>query len=176
LLATHDPVEAALLSDELVLLVAGRVLQAGPTPHVLAHPASPTAARLLGIRNVGHGVVEAPGVLRAGALSITVSGAVGPPGTAVTWCVPPEEISLTDPNGHPATVLDAVQIGPVVELVVELAGGGELTVTTPAGPAPRVGQSCRVSLPPDAVTVWPSTDSTGIMAAWPTTSPRSGTT
>ena len=175
-LVTHDPVEAALLSDELVLLVAGRVLQAGPTPYVLTHPASPTAARLLGIRNVGHAVVEAPGVLRAGELTVTVSSPVGPPGTVVTWCVRPEEISLTAEDGHPGTVLDAVQIGPVVELVVELAGGGELTVTTPAGPAPLVGQPCRVSLPPDAVTVWPSTDSTGSMAAWPTTSPRSGTT
>jgi len=36
---------------------------------------------------------------------------------------PPRGDHLTDPNGHPH-VLDAVHIGPVVELVVELACGG----------------------------------------------------
>ena len=70
-LVTHDPQEAALLSDEVVLLVDGRVLQAGPTSEVLAHPASPTAASLLGIRNLGPGVIEEPGVLRAGGLRVT---------------------------------------------------------------------------------------------------------
>jgi len=73
-------------------------------------------------------------------------------------------------------VLDAIHIGPVVELVIELTGGGELTVTTPAGPAPEPGQPCRVSLPPEAVTVWPSTDGTGTIAPWPMSSPHGGVT
>jgi hypothetical protein len=80
--------------------------------------------------------------------------------------VRPEDVGLADPDGHPGIVRDAVHLGPVTELVVELAGGGELTVTA-AGPPADVGQACRVALPPDAVTVWPSQDSTGIMAAWP---------
>jgi ABC-type Fe3+/spermidine/putrescine transport system ATPase subunit len=151
-------------------------LQAGPTRDVLARPASATAAALLGIRNIAPGVVESAGVLRAGELLVGLAESVGPPGTHVTWCVRPEEVDLTDPDGHPAVVLDAVHLGPVVELVVELAGGGELTVTTPAGPAPDVGEPCRVSLPPEAVTVWPEVSGTGIMGAWPTTSPRGGTT
>lgn len=165
-LVTHDPAEAALLSDELVLLVDGRVLQAGPTGHVLAHPASPRAAGLLGIRNVGTGVIDGDGALLTGSLRITLVRAIEP-GTPVTWCVRPEDVSLADPDGHPGIVLDSVHIGPVTELVVELAGGGELTVTT-AGPATEVGRPCRVAVAPDAVTVWPGTDSTGIMAAWPT--------
>lgn len=152
-LVTHDPQEAALLSDEVVLLVDGRVLQAGPTSEVLAHPASPTAASLLGIRNLGPGVIEEPGVLRAGGLRVTLAQAGPAPGTPVTWCVPPEEVGLTG-DGHPATVLDVVRLGPAVELVVELAGGGELTVITPPGATPAVGEQCRVSLPPEAVTVW----------------------
>lgn len=154
-LVTHDPQEAALLSDEVVLLVGGRVLQSGPTGEVLAHPASPTAASLLGIRNLGPGVIEAPGVLRAGGLRVTLAEATHAPGTPVTWCVPPEQVSLTG-DGHPAVVLDVVHLGPLVELVVELAGGGELTVITPAGPTPGIGEPCRVSLPPEAVTVWPT--------------------
>jgi molybdate transport system permease protein len=192
-LVTHDPQEAALLSDEVVLFVDGHVLQAGPTRDVLAHPASPTAASLLGIRNLGLGVIEAPGVLRAGGLRVRLAnqgaGRDAPPGTPMTWCVPPEDVDLDDPDGHPAVVLDVVHLGPVVELVVELAGGGELTVTTPAGPTPDVGEPCRVSLPPESVMVWPSDTETSIMGPstadrrdreetqWPTSArPRSGTT
>lgn len=155
-LVTHDPQEAALLSDEVVLFVDGRVLQSGPTSQVLAHPASPTAASLLGIRNLGPGVIEESGVLRAGGLRVKLADPAAAPGTAVTWCVPPEQIGLADPDGHPGVVLDVVHLGPVVELVVALEGGGELTATAPAGPAPDVGEPCRVSLPPEAVTVWPT--------------------
>jgi molybdate transport system permease protein len=155
-LITHDPEEAALLSDEVVLLVDGRVLQAGPTSEVLSHPASPTAASLLGIRNLGPGVIETPGVLRAGGLRVPLAEPGPPPGTPVTWCVPPEQIDLGAPNGHPAVVMDVVHLGPLVELVVELAGGGELTVVVPTGPTPMIGEPCRVTLPPDAVTVWPT--------------------
>jgi hypothetical protein len=43
-----------------------------------------------------------------------------------------------------------------VEIVVALDGGGELTVIAPAGPVPGIGEPCRVSLPPESVTVWPT--------------------
>ncbi|HKN95678.1 MAG TPA: ATP-binding cassette domain-containing protein, partial [Pseudonocardiaceae bacterium] len=135
-LITHDPAEAALLSDEVVLLVDGRVLQSGPTDQVLAQPGSPAAASLLGIRNLGSGVVAEPGVLRAGGLRIPLASSVGRSGTPVTWCVPPEDVRLDDPDGQPATVLDVVHLGPVVELVVAIEGGGELTAIVPVGPVP----------------------------------------
>ncbi|HEX5119282.1 MAG TPA: ATP-binding cassette domain-containing protein [Pseudonocardiaceae bacterium] len=155
-LVTHDPQEAALLSDEVVLFVDGRVLQSGPTEQVLAHPASPVAASLLGIRNIGPGVLESPRQLLAGGLRVELAGSAGPAGTQVTWCVPPEDVDIDAPDGHPAVVLDVVHLGPLVELVVALSGGGELTATVPAGgPVPGVGESCRVSLPPESVTVWP---------------------
>ncbi|HEX5403446.1 MAG TPA: ATP-binding cassette domain-containing protein, partial [Pseudonocardiaceae bacterium] len=156
-LVTHDPEEAALLSDEVLLFVDGRVLQAGPTSEVLAHPGSPMAASLLGIRNLGPGVIESPGVLRAGGMRVELAETGGRPGTPVTWCVPPEQVSLTDPDGHPGIALDVIHLGPLVEVVVELGGGGELTVVVPADtPVPNVGGLCRVALPPEAVTVWPT--------------------
>lgn len=155
-LVTHDPQEAALLSDEVVLFVDGRVLQSGPTERVLAHPASPTAASLLGIRNIGPGVIVEPGRLRAGGLLVELAEPGGSSGTRVTWCVPPEDVTLNDPDGHPAVVLDVVHLGPLVELVVGLEGGGQLTVVTPVGPTPGIGEPCRVALPPESVTVWPT--------------------
>jgi molybdate transport system ATP-binding protein len=51
-LVTHDLDEAALLSSHLCLIRRGRLVQAGPTPQVLARPVSAEAARLLDFGNV----------------------------------------------------------------------------------------------------------------------------
>ena len=51
-LVTHDPEEAALLADEILVVDEGRLLQAGPRAEVFARPASPQVARLLGIPNL----------------------------------------------------------------------------------------------------------------------------
>jgi molybdate transport system ATP-binding protein len=49
LLATSDLEGSVEAADSLLLLEQGRLLQAGPTRQVLDHPASPAAARLLGL-------------------------------------------------------------------------------------------------------------------------------
>ena len=54
-IVTHDPDEAALLSDEILVLDQGRVLQTGLTEAVFRRPASETVARLLGAENVAFG-------------------------------------------------------------------------------------------------------------------------
>jgi molybdate transport system permease protein len=156
-LVTHDPAEAALLSDEVVIVVDGRVLQAGPTRQVLAHPVSPLAASLLGIRNLGTGLLESDRVLRAGGLRLELAAPMGPAGASVTWCVRPEDVTLVADGkpGEPAVVADAIALGPVVELVLRLNGSGELTAVVPAENAPLIGAPCRVAVPADAVTVWP---------------------
>ncbi len=152
-LVTHDPEEAALLADEVMLIEDGRVLQAGRTHTVLAHPATPQAARLLGIRNLGTGTLTETG-LRAGALDIPLARPPAAPGTEVAWCVRPEDVRV-DGSGHPATVLDVVALGPVTELTLELDGGGELAATTANGHGLAVGSNVGVVIPPDALTVWP---------------------
>jgi molybdate transport system ATP-binding protein len=58
LLVTHDLDEAVQLASYLVLIDAGRVVQAGPTAEVLTRPASETAARLLDISNIFGGRLE----------------------------------------------------------------------------------------------------------------------
>ena len=82
----------------------------------------------------------------------------------MSWCVPPQDVRLVDRDGHPATVLDVVHLGAVLELSVELAGGGEMAVTVPAGSVPRVGASCQVALSPESVTVWSRTTTQEILA------------
>lgn len=150
-LVTHDPEEAALLGEEVVVLVDGTVRQAGPQASVFAHPHDPQVARLVGARNVRGGVVRA-GVLADGALRVPVPDSADGP---VSWCVRPEDVVLGAAEHGPGVVLDVMHLGAVVECAVDV-GDGELVVAVPAGAAPRVGQRCAPTVPAESVTVWPT--------------------
>ena len=56
-LVTHDVTEAYRLADRIVVYDGGRVVQAAPRSELLWQPASESVARIMGIRNVLHGVV-----------------------------------------------------------------------------------------------------------------------
>jgi molybdate transport system permease protein len=89
-IVTHDPDEAALLADEVLLIEHGRVLQAGPVSEVFERPASMRVAQLLGSHNVGQGRLVEPEVIELGGslrLSATV-GATIPTGRNVMWRLP----------------------------------------------------------------------------------------
>jgi molybdate transport system ATP-binding protein len=49
LLVTHDPLEALVLADRLVVLEAGRIAQEGTPAHVARQPATDYVARLVGL-------------------------------------------------------------------------------------------------------------------------------
>ncbi|MGB6161218.1 MAG: ATP-binding cassette domain-containing protein [Pseudonocardiaceae bacterium] len=176
-IVTHDPVEAALLADEVLIINAGRCEQAGPQPVVFAHPVSPTAARLLGIRNLRTGRLVEPGTLASGGVRIGFSPAAQRPAQPdgdLTWCIRPEHLRLerldlerlqSDGSvsgdgsaGHSGTIRDIVSLGVVDEVLVALAGGLELTAQTAAGEHPGLGERCLLTLPPASVIVWPDRD------------------
>ncbi|WP_280338839.1 sulfate/molybdate ABC transporter ATP-binding protein [Nocardia neocaledoniensis] len=48
-LVTHDIIDAITLADRLVILEAGRIVDAGPVADVMSHPRSPFAARVAGL-------------------------------------------------------------------------------------------------------------------------------
>ncbi len=62
---THDQEEAFAISDRLVLLNQGRVVQAGAPADVYEHPASPWVARFLGLTNLLPAQVVRPSPLQA---------------------------------------------------------------------------------------------------------------
>jgi molybdate transport system permease protein len=153
---THDAEEAALLADELLVLDNGHLIQAGSTADVLSNPASPQVARLLSIPNilagraVGSGAIETDGVL------IFSNERDLSPGQPVTWCIRPNQIQIS-PNGTlAATVIDAVDLPTVCEATVQLAPNLTLVVRDPGKPV-KAGDLCHVTLPPEAVYVWPGT-------------------
>jgi ABC-type sulfate/molybdate transport systems ATPase subunit/ABC-type sulfate transport system permease component len=157
-LVTHDPDEAALLADEVLLISDGTVLQSGPQPEVFAHPATPTAARLLGARNVHTEPVLADGTLKIAGTAIPVDPELAAPGTPVTWSIDPRDVTVTDHagvDGVPgARVVDVIRLGAISELHVELADGLELTAVATDENHPAPDEPCTVTIPAKAVTVW----------------------
>ncbi len=152
-LVTHDPEEAALLSDEILMLSQGRVLQAGDRNELFRAPGSAAVAGLLGFRNLFPGVWRGSGVLEAGALRLETCPLELAPGSAVTWSVRPESVVLgRGPFG--GQVLDRIELGGQVELLVQVEGGPVLTVRCQDRAEP--GRSCRLEIPPAEVLVWPA--------------------
>ena len=156
-LVTHDPEEAALLADEILVIDGGRLLQAGPRSLVFSRPASPEVGRLLGIQNLLTAVVTGPGEITAGTLRIAAATADLSAGSEVLWCIRPDRITAGDQGGYAALVLDVADLGTYTSVTVELAGGPELRIRTAAAGGLERGHSCRVGLDPEFITLWPAT-------------------
>jgi ABC-type Fe3+/spermidine/putrescine transport system ATPase subunit/ABC-type sulfate transport system permease component len=148
-IVTHDPEEAALLADEILVVDEGRLLQAGPRAEVFARPASPHVARLLGIPNLIHATVAEPGVLAVGgrdgqaspggaALSdgsarsaddggLLIAADTGglPAGAEVLWTIRPDHITVLPTSAEDA---DGPAVYPAE--VDDIADIGTLTTVT----------------------------------------------
>ena len=173
-IVTHDPDEAAMLADEIMVVSNGRMLQYGSCREVFQRPASVAIGRLLGIENLFEAVAGEAGVLlndgnRAGRtpVGVLVDLPTGlATGTRLLWRVPPEALrlrpdSLPTPAGDGlidigrGPVTDVIDLGRAVEVVVELAPGIELRARGFEEPGLSVGVICRIATVAEAVSVWP---------------------
>lgn len=103
LIVTHDPLEALLLGDRLVILEAGRVVQQGQPDVVARHPRTDYVARLVGL-NLYRGTAEGTSVvLPDTSVRLTVlPGAIG----AVFASIRPAAVAVHRhrPSGSPRNV------------------------------------------------------------------------
>jgi ABC-type Fe3+/spermidine/putrescine transport system ATPase subunit/ABC-type sulfate transport system permease component len=154
ILVTHDPAEAALLADELLVLEGGKVLQAGPTDQVFSRPANETAARLLGAETVAAGViVGATSLMVSSDVVLKICGAAMAAGSRVGWSVPATRVHLTSAGAYGGKVESVVPAG--VGRRVAIRFGPALLYAFASFSGYAHGSACRFDIDPDAVAIWP---------------------
>jgi molybdate transport system ATP-binding protein len=159
LLVTHDPVDAYALADRVVVLEAGRIVQAGTLAEVTAHPRSRYVADLVGVNLVkgtmhGHVLTTATG-------GTIVTADEAPDGDAFV-AIRPQAVSLhrLHPEGSPRNVwaltVDDIDAG---HDRIRVALTGPLPIVAEVTPAALVELDVR---PGDQV--WASVKATDITA------------
>jgi putative spermidine/putrescine transport system ATP-binding protein len=116
---THDQEEALTMSDRVAVFQNGQVAQVGTPAEVYEYPATTFVAGFVGVSNV-----------LSGALAERLTGSPDP------FTVRPEKIHLVEVDHPPAvgecaadaTVRDVVYLGAHTRYLLELDGGGDLTV------------------------------------------------
>ncbi|MEO9180141.1 MAG: ATP-binding cassette domain-containing protein [Acidimicrobiales bacterium] len=161
-LVTHDPEEAAFLSDELMVIGDGRTLQSGASRDVFARPASPEVARLLGIPNLRRGRIVSPNQIAASGVRIAITPTDLPLGTPVLWNIRPEAISLVPDHGRDQSttsnlrgvISDVADVGTTVDVFIDLSAELELKARVWEPTGLHVGERYLLDLPADAVSFW----------------------
>jgi molybdate transport system ATP-binding protein len=105
LLVTHEPLEAMALSDRLIILEAGRVVQSGTPVEIRSRPRSRYAATLVGL-NLLSGVLVADGghsSVDTGDGRVVIGDSGLPPGTHVLATIHPRAITLGTQAARPST-------------------------------------------------------------------------
>jgi len=133
---THDPEEAALLADEVLVIDDGRALQQGRVRAVFAAPRSWEVARLVGVPNAHRASVLGPGVVAVGPTRLPANTGELSRGTPVVWSVRPEEVLVSPttrqsgeswtPPGLVGQVEDVADLG--VALLVSVRLGPDVVV------------------------------------------------
>src|SRR5580704_14043159 len=162
LFVTHDQDEALSLSDRIVVMNAGAVLQVGAPEDIYHRPKTRFVAEFLGHCNIldaravaatSAGTTEL--VLRANGSRLTVSGEDLAAGDQVQLAVRPEAVRLEDPSGensYPAEVRAVSFRGDHYVYELDLDGLALTATDTRSFAGPAV----TVRIPPSACRVLPS--------------------
>ncbi len=156
ILVTHDPLEALVLADRIVVLEDGSVVQDGSPSELARHPRTDYVARVVGLnllRGDGRDRRAAIGGSASVALAHDVSGPVymAFPPTAVT--LSPRRPEGSARNAWPGVIVDLEQHGDLVRVTIE-GTVGLLADVTPLAVA-------EMSLQP-GLAVWSSVKATEI--------------
>jgi putative spermidine/putrescine transport system ATP-binding protein len=116
---THDQEEALTMSDRVAVFNQGRIEQAGTPAQIYEHPTTAFVAGFVGISNLVHDP-----------LAQALSGSLG------TFSIRPEKIRLGEPEERVGAEMCAAEgtihhvsyLGVHTRYLVDLAGGGQLTV------------------------------------------------
>lgn len=126
-LVTHDPVDALMLADRVLVLENGRATQTGTVADMVARPRTPYVADLLGV-NLLRGLASG-GAIDCGGLSVVAAGVDDPVARDVLVLIRPQAISLhrSQPDTSARNVWQMT-----VEDVVMVGGNARVGLTGPA--------------------------------------------
>ena len=150
---THDHEEAFALADRLVVMRAGRVVQAGPAADVWRRPADQWTADFFGFGPPVAAQLDARGLHTPwGTLVVNTAVAAA---TDVQVVLRPDALR-PDPAGPVrGVVVQRAFAGDRAELTVE-ANGAHLRVRVPERDAPAVGDAMCLAIDADGVLVYPA--------------------
>ena len=169
---THDQDEALGMSDRLVVMREGRIVQAGPPAGIYDEPKSVWVATFVGGGNQLAGTVRTTGADAAAevetdvthVVSSRVHGALRAGGRAVV-VIRPEHIDVRAPedlvgnNAVRVTIQEILNVGDRIKVVASTPGGIELIARMPRdlGRADdlRAGDEALFAFPANAVHVYP---------------------
>jgi len=153
ILVTHDPDEATLLADELLVLQDGHPLQSGPTRAVFRRPASETVARLLGAENIAEGIAHQPDLISVGGgVLIKISEPVLRPGERCGWSVRPQHVRVSPNGAYQGRIENVVPMGLSRQVMLRL---GDIRIRVLDEQTEITQDMCRIDIDPYAIQVWP---------------------
>lgn len=140
---THDQEEALTLSDRIVVMDAGEIIQVGTPEEIYQRPATPFVSDFIGLSNASRATImdNQSGKVRLqlnnGSLEVFASGMQwGNPGEQVEIAVRPEHILFGEPDGDQynrlsGTVSHVVYTGALTYFHIEAPGGVRFIVMVP---------------------------------------------
>lgn len=154
ILVTHDPEEALVFADRIVLMRAGRVVQAGRGEELYRRPVSAFAARAFGT------VLEFDARCRDGRVATpfgSLSAEEFSQDCAVRVCLRAEALRLAPPGeGAAARVLRRSFAGPAAALILAIDGFEErLTLPVDHSHSPKEGDAVGLGLSNSGIFLFP---------------------
>jgi molybdate transport system ATP-binding protein len=132
LLVTHDPVDAIVLADRLVIIEDGRATQSGTPAEVTARPLTRYVAELVGM-NLLDGERDGHGSVRV-STGATIAVADDPPAGDLAVAIRPRAVAVfvDEPHGSPRNVWQLT--------VADLEANGDRVRATLTGAVPLVAE------------------------------------
>jgi ABC-type Fe3+/spermidine/putrescine transport system ATPase subunit len=160
---THDRDEALSISSDLAIINGGQLRQAGRASQVIAAPADPETARLLGWTDLGRGTAT-HGTVTTGQLHLPGAAPAGVQGSVRVFYRPEDLLLGTPPAGTQAAAsltAQTAQVLPTRPLArITLATDPALTVLMLHRDLeslhPQAGEPITVTIPPGCVRIFPA--------------------
>ena len=162
LYVTHDQSEALAMSDRILVMDHGLVLQEGAPEEVYRSPESLTVARFLGVKNIVAGRVSGAAAVEAmgGTLPATLAEPMAP-GTNVAVAIRPDGFTLAEVGSSRPSVSGEIRLAQFLggSYEHEIDVGGTMVIAQSSQRLGDRGATVALSVDPDAVMAFPADES-----------------